>query len=181
MPGLREHVADHWQTRLAARLEHVRTVPPLTHDKLSLAARVVAIERELGLIDGPVVIVAHSAGAIMTVHWAAASTRAIRGALLAAPADLESPMPDGYPTLDALEQGGWLPLPRRPLPFPSIVAASADDPLASFERTAELARAWSSRLVGLGRVGHLNPASGFGDWPRALDFVKELAAGGAAS
>ena len=29
VPGLREHVAEHWQTLLHARLAKVRTVPPL--------------------------------------------------------------------------------------------------------------------------------------------------------
>lgn len=176
VPGLRDHVADHWQTLLAQKLSHVRTVPPLQQHKLSCAARVAAIERELGLIAGPVVIVAHSAGAIMTVHWATQGTRPIRGALLATPADLEAPLPAGYPTLDALRDNGWLPLPRRLLPFPSIVAASLDDPLARFERTSELARAWGSRLVNLGSVGHLNPASGFGEWPQAMALIEGLAA-----
>ena len=45
---------------------------------------------------------------------------------------------------------------------------------------AELARGWGSRLVDLGEVGHLNPASGFGDWPMAETLIAELEAGGAA-
>ena len=178
VPGLRDHVADHWQTLLAARLRNVRTVAPLERDKLSLAARVAAIERELASIDGPVVIVAHSAGAIMTAHWAVRGTRRIQGALLATPADLETPMPAGYPTLAALGENGWLPLPRRLLPFPSIVAASIDDPLARIERIRQLAHAWGSEFVNLGPVGHLNPTSGFGEWPRAMVIVEALAAGG---
>ena len=178
VPGLRDHVADHWQTLLAAGLERVRTVPPPAHDRLSRAARVAAIERELARIDGPVVIVAHSAGAIMTAHWATQATRRIQGALLATPADLETAMPAGYPTLAALRDNGWLPLPRQPLPFPSIVAASGNDPLARFERTSELANAWGSELLDLGPVGHLNPASGFGEWPHAMHLVEALAAGG---
>lgn len=65
-------------------------------------------------------------------------------------------------------------MPRVPLPFPSIVAAGTDDPLADFDRVADLARAWGSRLVNLGQVGHLNPASGYGEWPRAEELVREL-------
>ncbi|QOF77526.1 RBBP9/YdeN family alpha/beta hydrolase [Variovorax sp. 38R] len=176
VPGLRDHVADHWQTLLAARLPRVRSVPPLEHDKLSCAARVDAITRALQDIDGPVVFVAHSAGAIMVAHWAQ-SHRAdrIRGALLATPADLETPLPAGYPTHDALQANGWLPLPRLPLPFPSIVAASSNDPLAQLDRTRGLAQAWGSRFVELGAVGHLNPQAGFGDWPGADALIRELA------
>ena len=174
VPGLRDHVPQHWQTLLAARLERVRSVPPLEHDKLSCAARVAAIERELGRIEGPVVFVAHSAGAMMVVHWAAQGRRDVRAALLATPADLETPMPAGYPALETLRAHGWLPIPRAPLPFPSIVAASTNDPLARFERVAEMADAWGSRLIDIGAVGHLNPASGFGEWPLGEALVREL-------
>lgn len=174
VPGLRDHVADHWQTLLAERLDRVRTVPPLEHDKLSLKARIEALDAVLAEVDGPVVLVAHSAGVLITVHWAQQATRPIQGALLATPADLENPLPDGYPTTEDLDRGGWLPIPRRRLPFPSIVAASSNDPLAAYRRVAGLAEVWGSRLVDLGEVGHLNPGSGYGYWPRAEEFVQEL-------
>ena len=174
VPGLREHVPGHWQTLLAQQLGRVRTVPPLEHDKLSCAARVAAIETELQRIDGPVVLVAHSAGAVMVAHWARRASRPIHGALLAAPADLETPLPAGYPELPVLREHGWLPIPRGPLPFRSIVAASTNDPLARFERVAGLAADWGSRLEDIGAAGHLNPASGFGEWPRAMALLEEL-------
>lgn len=174
VPGLRDHVAEHWQTLLAARLPLVRTVSPLEHDKLSCAARVEAVARTLAGIDGPVVIVAHSAGAMMVAHWAQQATRPIQGALLATPADLEHPMPAGYPTVEQLDANGWLPIPRKKLPFPSIVAASSNDPLSQLERARDFAEAWGSRFVELGAVGHLNPASGYGEWPRALELIREL-------
>jgi len=174
VPGLREHVPDHWQTLLAQQLARVRTVPPLEHDKLSCAARVAAIETEVQRIDGPVVIVAHSAGAIMVAHWSLRATRPIHGALLAAPADLETPLPPGYPERETLRAHGWLPIPRGRLPFRSIVAASTNDPLARFDRVAGLAADWGSRLEDVGAVGHLNPAGGFGEWPRAMALLEEL-------
>jgi uncharacterized protein len=174
VPGLRDHVAEHWQTLLAAKLPKVRTVPPMGREDLDCGAKVAAIEREANAIAGPVILVAHSGGVVMVVHWAKQTRRAIHGALLATPPDFEQPMPEGYPTIEALRAGGWLPVPRDPLHFPSIVAASRNDPLGRYERVAELARAWGSRLVDLGEVGHLNPASGFGEWPRAEEFIREL-------
>jgi hypothetical protein len=179
VPGLRDHVDAHWQTlladRLAARGRKVRGVPPMGRGDLDCATRVAAIEREAQAIEGPVVLVAHSGGCVMVAHWARQTKRAIQGALLAAPPDFDRPMPEGYPTVDELHASGWLPVPRRTLPFPSIVAASRNDPLADYGRVAELARDWGSRLVDLGEVGHLNPASGFGEWPRADLFIAELA------
>jgi uncharacterized protein len=174
VPGLRDHVEAHWQTILEKKLPNVRSVAPLDKNKLSCAARVDALETALDRIDEPVVLVAHSAGVMITVHWANKYGRPIHGALLATPADLESPLPRGYPTLNEIRDNGWLPLPRNVLPFPSIVAASTDDPLGNFERISQLSRDWGSRLVNLGKVGHLNPAAGFGEWPQAHALIRLL-------
>lgn len=174
VPGLRDHVEDHWQTIYARKLSGSQTVPPLEADKLSCAARVEALQAALARIDGPVILVAHSAGVMITVHWARNYRRPIQGALLAAPADLASPLPEGYPALGAIEANGWLPIPRLRLPFPSIVAASTNDPLARFERVEQMARDWGSRLVDVGALGHLNPAAGFGEWKQAEALVAEL-------
>ncbi|RXV73854.1 serine hydrolase family protein [Burkholderia stabilis] len=175
VPGLRDHVEDHWQTHLERRLPNARSVAPLDADKLSRAARVAALDAALAAIDGPVILVAHSAGVMIVVHWARQATRAIHGALLAAPADLDMPMPAPYPSMDAIREHGWLPIPRERLPFPSVVAASRNDPLARFERVEALAAGWGSKLVDLGEVGHLNPASGYGEWHDAERLIGEVA------
>lgn len=174
VPGLRDHVAEHWQTLLERMLPKAASVPPLERDKLSCAARVAALDAALAKIHGPVILVAHSAGVMITAHWAQQHSRRIHGALLAAPADLETPLPAGYPAIDELAQNGWHPVPRKPLPFPSIVGASRNDPLAQFERVATMAKNWGSRLVDLGEVGHLNPAAGFGEWAMAQTLINEL-------
>jgi hypothetical protein len=178
VPGLRDAVASHWQTLLAARLHAqgrpVCEVAPMGRADLDCAARVAAIEAAATAIAGPIVIVAHSGGCVMLAHWARQTRRAVRGALLAVPPDFERPMPAGYPTVAELDDAGWLPLPRQALPFRSIVAASRNDPLADFDRVAGMAQAWGAALVDLGEVGHLNPASGYGDWPGADDFIATL-------
>ncbi|MFJ2582246.1 RBBP9/YdeN family alpha/beta hydrolase [Kitasatospora aureofaciens] len=181
VPGLRDHVADHWQTILAERLaaagRDVRIVPPLTSDQLDCEARVMALEEAVAQTPGPPILVAHSAGVMITVHWALRNRRPVHGALLATPPDFDTPLPEGYPTPEALCQHGWTPTPRKALPFPSIVAVSDNDPLAHPKRVAELADAWGSSLIGIGSVGHLNPAAGYGPWPRAEELVRELELG----
>lgn len=176
VPGLRDHVAEHWQTLLAAEIPGSVTVEPLTEDRLSRNARVKALDEALSKIEGEVVIAAHSAGALMVANWALAPTRRIRGALLATPADVENPLPPGYPAFDDLKANGWIPIPREPLPFPAIVAASQNDPLAQFEKVAGLAYAWGAELHDAGEVGHLNPAAGYGRWDGALRLLERLAA-----
>jgi predicted alpha/beta hydrolase family esterase len=175
VPGLRDQVANHWQTLLASRMPRAETVTPIGRENIDLDGRVAAIKAAAQRIGGPLIIVAHSAGCIMTAHWAKRThCHQVIGALLAAPPDLETAMPQGYPTLEALRANGWLPVPREPLPFPSIVAASENDPLGRLDRVLELGRAWGGRIVNIGAVGHLNPASGFGYWPQAEDFIAEL-------
>ncbi|OLL18885.1 MULTISPECIES: RBBP9/YdeN family alpha/beta hydrolase [unclassified Rhodococcus (in: high G+C Gram-positive bacteria)] len=175
VPGLRGHVAEHWQTLLAARLPKVTTVEPLQRDKFGLAARVAALDEVVAGTTGPVLLVAHSAGVMITVAWAQRHDHPVVGALLATPPDLTVALPAGYPTPEQLRDNGWYPTPRTPLRFPSIVAASSNDPLCGFDRAAALARHWDSRLVDAGPVGHLNPAAGYGHWPAAEDLVRELA------
>lgn len=174
VPGLRDHVEDHWQTHAARALPGSVTVEPLTTDRLSRDARVAALDAALQDIAGEVVIAAHSAGCLMVAHWALNPSRKIKGALLATPADVESPLPPGYPSFADLNANGWVPIPRAPLPFPAIVAASRNDPLAGFEKGAELAAAWQAELHDAGEVGHLNPPAGFGPWPEAAALIARL-------
>lgn len=177
IPGLRDHVASHWQTLLAADLPQARTVPPMGREDLDCARKVQAIEAAVAALSGSVVLVAHSGGCIMVAHWARTSAHAgrVRGALLATPPDFDRPMPEGYPSIAALEAGGWFPVPRERLPFPSLVVTSDNDPLGERARVEALARDWGSETVHAGAVGHLNPASGFGPWPMALDLIERLA------
>ena len=177
VPGLRDHVANHWQTLLADKISghrRVVTVPPMAENGLQCRARVEAIQQTVQSIDGPLLFVAHSGGVVMLMHWAQRYQANVRGALLAAPPDFSTPLPPGYPSFDTLAANGWLPVPTARLPFPSTVAASTNDPLASLTCVETMARQWGSDLVNLGAVGHLNPASGFGEWSRAEALIAQL-------
>lgn len=174
VPGLRDHVEDHWQTHAARAMPGSATVAPLDADRLSRAARVAALDRALKAIPGAVTIVAHSAGCLTLAHWALAPTRPVRAALLVTPADIENPLPAGYPEIVDLKAGGWMPIPRRALPFPTLVVASRNDPLADFDRTEAFAAAWGAALHDAGDVGHLNPAAGYGPWPQLDELLGRL-------
>ncbi len=171
VPGLRDHVAAHWQTFLEQKLANAKSVPRMEpdQDKLSCAAWVAELDKSLGDRRARDPRRAQRRRDDV-VHWAQRHRRPIAGALLAAPPDFESPLPEGYPTQQVLRDNGWLPTPRFALPFPTIVGASANDPLGRYERVEALAQAWGSKLVNLGNVGHLNPASGYGEWPQAEEL-----------
>ncbi|MGO4328917.1 RBBP9/YdeN family alpha/beta hydrolase [Cupriavidus sp. 2TAF22] len=178
VPGFRDHIPEHWQSLLAERLQQqgraVRIVPQIDQDKRLRRARVANLERVVSNISGPVILVAHSVGCLITVHWAQETECTVQGVLLAAPTDYGSPLPPGYSDPQTLADEGWTPIPRRHLKFPSIVVASRNDPLGKFERVGELAHSWGSRFVDGGEVGHLGPADGYGTWPLAEQLVQEL-------
>lgn len=178
VPGLRDHVSEHWQTWLATQWPGARSLQPLGRENLSLAQRLDDLEQAVATSTQPVLLVAHSGGCVLVAHWARRTPNAHRvsGALLATPPTFDRELPPAYPPLAALDAAGWLPVPRQALPFPALVGASRNDVLGEYEAVGKLAQDWGSDTVDLGPVGHLNPASGFGPWPQALDLIRQLQA-----
>lgn len=175
VPGLRDEAPKHWQALLAQELDQVVALPALGRQNIDLAARVEAIESAVCAIEGPVIVVAHSGGAVATAHWARhTKAKQVVGALLATPPTFTEPLGPEFPDMAAFEQHGWLPLPVGPLPFRTLVAASRNDPLGSYDDVSALADRWGAELVDLGEVGHLNPVSGFGPWPAARALIERL-------
>ena len=175
VPGLRDHVDDHWQTHAARALPGSVTVEPLSTQRLSREARVAALDTALNAIEGDVIIAAHSAGCLMVAHWAETPTRKVRAALLVTPADVEHPLPAGYPTPDDLKSNDWVPVARTEFPFPTLVVGSRNDPLGEFERIAGFAESWGAKLHDAGEVGHLNPPAGYGPWADAIPLLEQMA------
>ncbi|MES2150666.1 MAG: alpha/beta hydrolase [Pseudomonadota bacterium] len=174
VPGLRDAMPEHWQSLLEADIPGARSVPPMEVNGLNCAARVGALDAAVAAIEGPVILVAHSAGVLMVAHWALKHRSNVVAALLVTPPDLAAPWPEKYPRPETLRMQGWSPLPCQRLPFPSLVVASSNDHLASPDAVRAMASAWGSELLELGAVGHMNPASGFGPWPQALELIAQL-------
>ena len=128
---------------------------------------VAAIEAAVAEAGPKVVIAAHSLACIALAHWAQQTKLSITGALLVAPADAERP---DFPAVAR----GFSPIPLQPLPFQSIVVASTNDEYAAIERASYFARCWGSRFVNAGAKGHINAASGLGEWPEGARLLKEL-------
>ena len=186
IPGLRDASTEHWQWHLEQSLRphrQVHAIPALGKDDLRCQARVEQITAAIESVGQACIAVAHSGGCIALVHWAMQAWPSLQyhlrpaAAILAAPPDFETPLPDGYPTLDALSSHDWLPVPMTRLPFPTVVLSSTNDPLARIDRVEEMAGRWGAQIHPLGPVGHLNPASGFGLWPQAPQLIDALARG----
>ena len=57
---------------------------------------------------------------------------------------------------------------RARFPWPSLVAASRNDPNGAFDAVAALAFDWGAELVDAGHAGGLDALSGHGPWPEGL-------------
>jgi len=130
---------------------------------------VAALDGALAAASAPPVLVAHSLGCHAIAHHAALHRRPVHGALLVAPPNVDDP---DFP--DVIK--GFRPIPRAPLPFPSIVVSSDDDWYMAPDDARALAHAWGSRFVLLARGGHLNADAGFGPWPDGERLLAELLA-----
>lgn len=164
LPGWLNSDPGHWQSRWESalgfeRVEQADWEWPRRGDWMA------RLEELLLGDDRPALLVAHSLGCQLVASWAEHSrnTAKVVGALLVAPPDTERE--DTPPQLH-----NWQPIRRRKLPFPSTAVLSTDDPFCTLERGTRMAADWGSSLVVAGPRGHLNTASGLGDWPegRAL-------------
>ncbi|WP_026870670.1 RBBP9/YdeN family alpha/beta hydrolase [Inquilinus limosus] len=156
VPGLASPDEGHWQSRWQSRLKTARWVgdadDPADRDS-RVAALVAAVEAD----DKPAVLIAHGVGVLAVAFAAPRLNGRVAGALLVAPADPASAGAPGYENV-----------PRDPLPFPSMLVASASDPHCAQAVADDLAAAWGSHFIDAGDAGHLDSASGHGPWPEGL-------------
>ena len=159
LPGWLNSGLSHWQSRWELlhgfqRVEQSDWLWPRRGDWMSRLDEVLLSSKT------PAVLVAHSLGCQLVAAWAAhsAHTQQVLGAMLVAPPDLErEDMPPQIAT--------WRPIVRRPLPFPSLLVYSDDDPFCAAVNARRMASSWGSRSQALGKAGHVNGDSGLGDWP----------------
>lgn len=167
-PGIGNSGPEHWQTRWENSGPGFVRVAQRDWEQPVCAEWVAAFEQAVGRAGPRAVVVAHSLACLAVAHWAATPQASpLAAALLVAVPD---PANDAFPAAAT----GFAAVPRRPLPFPSIVVASDDDPYGSPQHAAALARAWGSRLVNVGACGHINAASGLGDWPAGRALLHSL-------
>ncbi len=63
---------------------------------------------------------------------------------------------------------------RAPLPFPALAVISSDDEFCDPARARQMAADWSAPVHETGPRGHLNSASGLGDWPEGRALLAAL-------
>lgn len=171
VPGLGGSGPSHWQTLWERNRPDTARIELGMWDRPHRNSWVKKIDQAVSAARAPVILVAHSLGCAAVAWWASLSPQPygwpVAGALLVAPADVDR--------VDvASELATFAPVPKQPLPFPSIVVASTDDPWVTIERAHSLAVEWGSHFVDYGPHGHINAASGLGYWPEGLDLLSRV-------
>lgn len=169
LPGLFDSGPEHWQSLWERADPSFLRVRQRDWNTPARTEWVATLDQAVSTHGPGVVLVGHSTACALVAFWAAAHHRRVRGALLVGPSDTEASSYPAGPT-------GFSPMPRQRLPFPAIVVASEDDEFVALGRASDFARAWGARLVNIGRAGHINSASGLGDWPSGRRLLDELLA-----
>ena len=167
IPGYEGSGPVHWQSRMLGKLSTARIVdqPDWLHSSQVVA--LAQIVKAVSEATRPIVFVAHSLGNLLVAQAVPALTATglidrIKGAyLVAVPAARE------LSQLASVDPA-FANIPRDPLPFPSVLVASSNDPFATLEEAADISAAWGSKLLEAGEQGHINTASGHGPWPEGM-------------
>lgn len=157
LPGWQNSGPDHWQTKWEQLDTSFTRVQQDDWDRPDFAAWSERLDSQL---TEPTVLIAHSLGCFL----ASRARKNVVAALLVAPPKL-----GGFPELATFEN-----LPLEPLPFPSVVVASRNDPFCDFGHAETLAAAWGSGLVDGGERGHLNSESKLGTWSEGRALLRAL-------
>jgi uncharacterized protein len=171
VPGLGNSASDHWQSRWEAKLSNASRIIHPDFGKPSRALWVDSIVRAVDQATRPVVLVAHSIGVAAIAHAAPQLGGVVAGAFFVAMSDWNRPE-----VLPGLAHD-FAPLPREPLPFPSMMVASRNDPYCDFEVAGDYANCWGSFLMDAGNSGHINMESGHGPWPEGTMIFARFLSG----
>jgi uncharacterized protein len=155
-----DHWQSHWQRALPnmTRVEQDEWVRPRLDPWMARLDDYVARARR------PVVLIAHSLGTSLIMHWARRGNVArIAGAFMVAPSDRG-------PADIWAEAGisGFAPMVLERFPFPATVLCSRNDPYVAFDRAKVFAGAWGADLVDMGQSGHMGNSDKLGLWPEGL-------------
>ena len=129
VPGLGDSVSGHWQDNWLQHFHNTNKVIQDNWNQPQLQDWLNNLNATINTIETPIVIVAHSLAVSLIAHWSQQNdTTKIIGALLVAPADVESS--EHTPE----ETWNFAPIPLNKFKYPTAVITSSNDPYISAER-----------------------------------------------
>jgi len=128
IPGYSGAAPQHWVRRWQEKMATARVVEQREWLKPRRKDWVDTLRAAVEAATRPVVLVGHSLGAILVAHAAPVLPKGtVRGAFLVAPSDWDRPG-----LVPGFDGDDFRPVPRMPLPFPTRVVASRNDPYCDF-------------------------------------------------
>ena len=166
IPGIGGSGPEHWQTRWEANDPTFTRFAPTSWDEPDLNDWTASIQRA---VEGSVaILVAHSLGCLAAVHWARVHPEHAGALFLVAVPDPGGPQfppqADSFAGVDLAS----------PLGVPVVCVVSDNDPYCSPESALRIVKGLGADEVSAGASGHLNVASGLGDWPFGRSLFSEL-------
>ncbi|KQQ39980.1 alpha/beta hydrolase [Duganella sp. Leaf126] len=171
LAGLWNSGPAHWQSQWQQQRPDWRRVEHSDWETPDAGTWVAELDAAIGRCAEPPVLVAHSLSCALITRWAASGSQyKAAGAFLVAPSDTDAPT---YPDCTT----GFQPMQLAPLPFPTLIVASSNDPYVDITRARQFASAWGSTCIEIGNAGHINGDAGYGPWPEGLALFDEFCAG----
>jgi uncharacterized protein len=158
VPGIQNSGPDHWQTRWEMSHPGVVRVQQRDWDRPDCAKWAAALDHAVRAQAEPPIVVAHSLGCLVAARWMAESAWPVHAALLVAVPDPQGP---AFPAAAT----GFTPLPPTLGDRRVLMLSSSNDPYSTPAFTRQCAAHWQAQHEELGALGHINAASGLGDWP----------------
>ena len=172
VPGVGGSEHAHWQSWLQRQLMSCSRVQQQHWNLPILDQWVEKFVTHVAALDQPLQIIAHSFGCLTTL---AALERhpelnqKIQNLVLVAPAN---PIRFGEAGFSRNSQNDYSQYFNKLSPaVPTTLLISENDPWLKYEDALSLAKYWRLTPINLGRVGHINVASGFGPFPEIYDYL----------
>ena len=163
VPGIGNSGPSHWQSIWERKFPALTRVVQRDWDHPESDLWVVELDAYIRANES-CIIVAHSLGCLVVARWTELHRKKVAGVLMVAIPDPSAP---AFP----VEARGFEAVPARWHGGPLTVVSSNDDPYATPAFTGHCVSAWGAEHVNIGSAGHINSASGLGDWPAGWAMV----------
>ncbi|MFZ4062236.1 MAG: RBBP9/YdeN family alpha/beta hydrolase [Polynucleobacter sp.] len=175
IPGYLGSGDAHWQTWIEEQIPGAQRVEQ-NWDRPALTEWAYNISATLNELERPAWLVAHSFGCLASILAASENTKKVLGLMLVAPAD-----PERFDSTGVKRWSGHGAsesirgrIPMQPLPVPSLLIASDNDPWMQASKAHLWGECWGSQTLTLKAAGHINAESGFGPWPDGLKLFNHF-------
>lgn len=172
VPGVGGSEQHHWQSWLQRQLSSCSRVEQNDWNLPVLSDWVSHLISHVQQLEQPVQIVAHSFGCLTTLAALEQHPQLInqvKHVTLVAPANPERFGEAGFARDSQTDYRAYFHQLKPSIKTQLII--SENDPWLDFEEALQLAKSWQVRATNLGKVGHINVASGFGPFPEIFDYM----------